>query len=141
MAFDPTPRAIGPRFGINRDRLVSEKRFDIRREIECLQVTIGLHLRQSFEANRFQRLRNRRVDRPRRLHLPSDDCLHHFRNFAATDRLQVRQNFVEDSSQRIDIAASVEFIDQALCLFRRHISRSSHDLAHQRFTPRAASVR
>ena len=138
MLFGPTADAHLPRVGIGGDRLVREPGFDISGQVEGFGIPRQLVLGHRLLTDRFQRLRNRRIERPHRRNQACDHLVQHLLNFAASHRLLVRQQLVEDASQRIDVGSGIQLVNLSQRLFGRHVGRRPHDLAHLSLTARTA---
>ena len=140
MSLVPASQSRLPTIGIDRNRLVRQPRFDVGGEVERLRVAIRWQQRQRLATDRGERRRDARIDFARRLNLSGNDSRDHLLRLAACDRLLIRQQFVKDPSQRIDVGSRIEFVDQSASLLRRHVRRCSHDLSHHGLTAGGTSI-
>ena len=100
-------------------------------------------LRQGFQADAVQFFRDAVIVLARRAGLETHYLLHEFRLRIRTERLAPDQQLIEDDAQAEEVAAAIDPVSFAPCLFRTHVGGRpgvTWSLAHILFAQRQAEI-
>src|ERR1700730_5462809 len=104
--------------------LLCQKMPQIVRHVLCRHVPLSCSLRQSFEANPLQLLRDCLINLPKRAWLKVRDLFQQFLFRIALERTPAGEQFVADHAQAENVRTPIDPMPFSSCLLRTHVSGS-----------------
>ena len=120
-----------------------EVSFEVLNHLAATRVAVLALLREAAQRDLFERLRDVvfRGARARRRDRHGQHSGQRLPKVLASERRHIRQDFVEESPQRVDVRSRVHLIDAPRGLLRRHVRGRPRDDAHHRGVFRLAAQR
>ena len=113
----------GIRAGLLVEGLLGQKVPQVVGQILGRHVPFGSPFRHRLETDPFQLLRNAFIHLTQRTRFVGGNLIHNFGLRVASERLPSGQQFVEDDAQAEDVAAAIDPMPFAPCLFGTHVGR------------------